>query len=87
MHRERIEVVLSGGKPWGFSIKGGTENNKSIVVSKVLHFSSFYVKVWLLYFEHSNVYSVASIICLPVLVNSIWLLLIDLHCVFELHAS
>lgn len=44
MHRERIEVVLSGGKPWGFSIKGGTENNKSIIVSKVMHFPHFDVK-------------------------------------------
>lgn len=35
MRKERTEVVLCGGKPWGFSIKGGTENNKNITVSKV----------------------------------------------------
>nr|XP_039255422.1 protein Shroom2-like [Styela clava] len=33
--RERMEVTLCGGKPWGFSIKGGTESNKSIIVSKL----------------------------------------------------
>nr|CAB3266063.1 protein Shroom2-like [Phallusia mammillata] len=33
--RERIEVVLSGGRPWGFSIKGGRESNKPLVVSKL----------------------------------------------------
>ena len=33
--RERVEIILVGGRPWGFSIKGGKENNKPLVISKV----------------------------------------------------
>ena len=33
--RERVEIILVGGRPWGFSIKGGKENDKPLVISKV----------------------------------------------------
>ncbi|XP_078494982.1 uncharacterized protein LOC100184762 [Ciona intestinalis] len=33
--RERIEITLHGGRPWGFSIKGGWESNKPLVISKL----------------------------------------------------
>ncbi|CAK8697019.1 unnamed protein product [Clavelina lepadiformis] len=33
--RERIEIRLVGGRPWGFSIKGGRESNKPLVISKM----------------------------------------------------
>ena len=37
--RERVEIILVGGRPWGFSIKGGKENNKPLVISKVSTFT------------------------------------------------
>ena len=30
-----IEVVLSGGSPWGLTLKGGTESGQKLLISKV----------------------------------------------------
>ena len=40
MESETTIVKISGGRPWGFSIKGGLENNKPLVISKVLQYQS-----------------------------------------------
>ena len=30
-----LTITIFGGQPWGFSLKGGSENNKPLVISKV----------------------------------------------------
>ena len=33
--KERIEISIIGGRPWGFSLKGGQESDKPLMISKV----------------------------------------------------
>ena len=33
---EPLKVVIKGGKPWGFEIKGGTEDKAPLQISKVV---------------------------------------------------
>lgn len=33
-----LEVLLQGGTPWGFTLKGGLEHGESLAISKVLGF-------------------------------------------------
>jgi len=35
VRRERLEILVCGGRPWGFSVKGGVESNKPLTISKV----------------------------------------------------
>lgn len=38
---QTIEVVLQGGAPWGFSLKGGAEHHCSLTIAKVRCASRF----------------------------------------------
>ena len=39
--KQQIALVIPGGRPWGFSLKGGLEHNKPLVISKVILVSNF----------------------------------------------
>ena len=48
---EPLKVVIKGGKPWGFEIKGGTENKAPLQISKVVWLWGR-VKTFLRYRKH-----------------------------------
>lgn len=37
---ELVEVLLEGGAPWGFTLRGGTEHREPLVITKV-HMTRF----------------------------------------------
>ncbi|TFJ97283.1 dehydrogenase/reductase SDR family member 7C [Platysternon megacephalum] len=34
-----VEVLLTGGAPWGFTLKGGREHGEPLIITKVNHIS------------------------------------------------
>lgn len=40
-----VDVFLSGGAPWGFTLRGGVEHREPLLITKVNGFVSFLVEV------------------------------------------